>query len=107
MALAQHPFLDSAPAICGRAACSRSFRWRFLEPADVDRYLALEFPEHRFPPDFSALIHAKTEGSPLFMADLVRYLRDSGRHRRRQGHLGARSLDVRAAEAICPSRCAA
>ena len=30
------------------------------------------------PPDFSALIHAKTEGSPLFMADLVRYLRDSG-----------------------------
>ena len=30
------------------------------------------------PPDFSAFIHAKTEGSPLFMADLVRYLRDSG-----------------------------
>ena len=24
------------------------------------------------------MIHAKTEGSPLFMADLVRYLRDSG-----------------------------
>ncbi len=44
----------------------------------MDRYLALEFPEHRLPPDFSALIHARTEGSPLFMADLVRYLSDSG-----------------------------
>ena len=37
------------------------------------------FPEHRFPADFPALIYAKTEGSPLFMADLLRYLRDTGR----------------------------
>jgi len=35
-------------------------------------YLALVFPGHRFPPDFPVLILAKTEGSPLFMADLVR-----------------------------------
>ena len=53
-------------------------RPRLPRAADVERYLALEFPEHRFPPEFAALIHAKTEGSPLFMADLVRYLRDSG-----------------------------
>jgi hypothetical protein len=24
----------------------------------------------------AALVHARTEGSPLFMADLLRYLRD-------------------------------
>ena len=77
MALAQHPFLGIAeqPAI---ARPVRGDRPRVSRAGDVDRYLALEFPEHRLPPDFSALIHAKTEGSPLFMADLVRYLRDSG-----------------------------
>jgi len=51
---------------------------RFLERLDVERYLALEFPEHRFPPELGAFLHAKTEGNPLFMADLVRYLHDSG-----------------------------
>jgi tetratricopeptide (TPR) repeat protein len=43
---------------------------------DIDDYLKLEFPEHSFPVELAALIHGKTEGSPLFMADLVRYLRD-------------------------------
>src|SRR5262249_744534 len=43
---------------------------------EVEGYLALEFPGHQFPPGFAELIYAKTEGSPLFMVDLVRYLRD-------------------------------
>src|SRR5207249_10816622 len=34
------------------------------------------FPEHRFPDALATLIHAKTEGNPLFMADLLRHLRD-------------------------------
>ncbi|HEY1377859.1 MAG TPA: AAA family ATPase, partial [Gemmataceae bacterium] len=50
----------------------------FLGPADVDRYLALAFPGHDFPPDFAALVHARTEGNPLFLVDLLRYLRDRG-----------------------------
>ena len=50
----------------------------FLERRDVERYLAVMFPQHRFPGSLAELIHAKTEGSPLFMADVVRYLRDSG-----------------------------
>ncbi|HTI38671.1 MAG TPA: protein kinase [Vicinamibacterales bacterium] len=49
-----------------------------LGVGDVERYLALEFPTHQFPAAFAAFIHGKTEGTPLFMADLVRYLRDSG-----------------------------
>jgi predicted ATPase len=36
----------------------------------------LEFPGHRFPKEFASLIYNKTEGSPLFIADVVRYLRD-------------------------------
>jgi tetratricopeptide (TPR) repeat protein len=77
MALAQHPFLGIANNLRSRGLFEE-IGLGFLARADVDRYLALEFPEHRLPPDFSSLIHAKTEGSPLFMADLVRYLRDSG-----------------------------
>ncbi|NOT62768.1 MAG: hypothetical protein HOP19_21375 [Acidobacteria bacterium] len=49
-----------------------------MTEAEIADYLTLEFPRHAFPPDFAQLIHAKTEGSPLFMADLVRYLRDRG-----------------------------
>src|SRR5262249_33934309 len=45
---------------------------------DVDRYLALAFPGHQFPEEFAAVIHAKTEGNPLFMVDLLRYQRDRG-----------------------------
>jgi tetratricopeptide (TPR) repeat protein len=77
MALAQHPFLGIANNLRSRGLFAE-IALGFLARADVDRYLALEFPEHRLPPEFSAFIHAKTEGSPLFMADLVRYLRDSG-----------------------------
>ena len=51
---------------------------QFLAATDVERYLALEFPGHHFPPAFASFIHAKTEGTPLFMADLIRYLHDSG-----------------------------
>jgi predicted ATPase len=47
-----------------------------LGAADVERYLALEFPEHRFPREFGAFLHSRTEGHPLFMADLLRALRE-------------------------------
>ena len=50
----------------------------FLTQDEVAQYLALEFPGHGFSPAFAALVHARTEGSPLFMVDLVRYLRDHG-----------------------------
>jgi tetratricopeptide (TPR) repeat protein len=50
----------------------------FLEIKDVERYLTLQFPGNAFPVSFASEIHAKTEGSPLFMADLVRYLQDKG-----------------------------
>lgn len=76
MALAQHPFLGIRSDLQSRGLFEE-IGLRFLEPADVERYLALQFPNNRFPADFPSLIHAKTEGSPLFMADLVRYLRDT------------------------------
>ena len=78
MALAQHPFLGISRDLRAHGVFEE-VALGFLEPAEVERYLALEFPEHHFPAEFPALIHARTQGSPLFMADLIRYLRDTGR----------------------------
>jgi predicted ATPase len=77
MTLAKHPFLAVVQDLQSRALFEE-IPLAFLEPRDVAWYLALQFPANQFPPDFAAAIHAKTEGSPLFMVDLVRYLRDTG-----------------------------
>src|SRR4030095_2800201 len=73
--LTKHPFLQIKPDLQARGLC-REVTLEFLSEANVAEYLALEFPDHAFTSKFSKLLHAKTEGSPLFMADLVRYLRD-------------------------------
>jgi tetratricopeptide (TPR) repeat protein len=73
--LAKHPFAEIKLVLQERGVC-RDVAVAFLTTADVKLYLAQEFPEHRFPSEFSSLIHAKTEGSPLFMVDLIRYLRN-------------------------------
>ncbi|HVJ27683.1 MAG TPA: hypothetical protein VM493_09065, partial [Vicinamibacterales bacterium] len=77
MAVAQHPFLAIRDNLRTHGALDE-IPLGFLERRDVQRYLEITFPQHRFPPSLAELIHAKTDGSPLFMADVVRYLRDSG-----------------------------
>jgi tetratricopeptide (TPR) repeat protein len=71
--LTQHPFQHVKKELQGRGVC-REIVLSFLSDADLERYLALEFPEHDFPAAFVSLIHARTEGNPLFMVDLLRYL---------------------------------
>ncbi|HEU0121772.1 MAG TPA: protein kinase [Bryobacteraceae bacterium] len=75
MLLANHPFLAVKPDLQARGLL-RELPLSFLGEPEIAQYLSLEFPGHRFPAGFPRLIQAKTEGSPLFMADLVRYLRD-------------------------------
>lgn len=48
----------------------------FLSGEEIQNYLELEFPRHRFPQSFARLIHSKTEGNPFFMAEVLRYLRN-------------------------------
>src|SRR5262249_17251122 len=45
---------------------------------ELNRYLGLAFPNHAFPPAFADLVYARTEGSPLFLVDLLGYLSESG-----------------------------
>jgi adenylate cyclase len=75
MRLARHPFLQIRPDLQARGLF-REVAPGFLGREEIDRYLALEFPGHGFPPEFAGVLHARTEGSPLFMVDVVRDLRD-------------------------------
>ena len=107
MALAQHPFLGIANNLRSRGLFEE-IALGFLG-AGGRRSLsgAASFPSTACRRSSRRSIHAKTEGSPLFMADLVRYLRDSGGIVEEQRHVGAGAADVRRAAAICRNRCAA
>jgi tetratricopeptide (TPR) repeat protein len=73
--LAKHPFLQVKRDLQARSLC-REVAVELLPVEEVERYLALEFVDHRFPGELAGLIHSRTEGNPLFMADVLRYLRD-------------------------------
>jgi len=72
-----HPFGPVKLELQGRGVC-REVALSYLSRDDLDRYLALAYAENRFPDELAALLHARTEGHPLFMVDLLRYLRDRG-----------------------------
>jgi predicted ATPase/GTPase SAR1 family protein len=74
LAQARHPFLSLKLDLLGRGLC-REILPSYLDVPSIDRYIALQFPEHSFPTGFSTLIHDRTEGNPLFMSDLLRDLR--------------------------------
>jgi predicted ATPase len=50
----------------------------FLSEASVGEYLAARFPDNRFPASLARLIHGRTDGSPLFMVNVIDYLVDRG-----------------------------
>jgi serine/threonine protein kinase/predicted ATPase len=70
----RHPFLSLKLDLVARGLCHEITPAYLDEPA-IDRYITLQFPEHSLPPGFARLIHRRTEGNPLFMADVLRDLR--------------------------------
>ena len=48
----------------------------FLSLEEIREYIDLTFSGHCFPGEFARGIHRRTEGNPLFVADLLRYLRE-------------------------------
>lgn len=70
-----HPLLSLKLDLQARGLC-HEIALDFLSAEEVNDYVSLEFPENQFPREFSEMIYAKTEGSPLFMVDLLGYLRD-------------------------------
>jgi predicted ATPase len=70
----KHPFLALKLDLVAHGFC-REIAPTSLTEGAVGRYVALQFPEHAFPAGFPAMIHERTEGHPLFMADALRDLR--------------------------------
>jgi len=73
--LSKSPFIEVKRDLEGRGVCCE-IDVEFLSTTNVKWYLDLEFPGNCFPDEFASLIHSRTEGNPLFMVDLLRYLRD-------------------------------
>ena len=82
--LTQHPFLRLNIDLQSRGV-GRELGVGLLSRADIDRYLSMEFGAHRVPAEFVDLVHARTEGHPLFMAELLRSLRARGTIREEDG----------------------
>jgi predicted ATPase len=74
LAQTKHPFLSLKLDLVSRGACREISPGHFDEVA-INRYLALQFPDHAFPRGFAGIIHQRTEGHPLFVVDLLRDLR--------------------------------
>jgi len=75
--MSKHPFAQLKLDLQARGIC-REVSLDFLTASEVAEFVDREFSGHELPDGFAALIHAKTEGSPLFMVDLLRYLRTEG-----------------------------
>jgi predicted ATPase len=72
-----HPFVGVKLELQGRGLC-RDMALPLLTCEHVADFLTLQFPGHQFPGELAAGIHARTDGNPLFMSDLARFLRDRG-----------------------------
>ena len=72
-----HPFL-SVKLRLERAGVSQDIPLSVLRRQDVAAYVQGEFPGNRFAAEFIDVVHARTEGNPLFMTDLLRYARETG-----------------------------
>ena len=77
LVLAKSPFIAIRQDLQARGVATE-LRLDFLDQDDIAAYLEAEFPGHDLPADFATMVRARTEGSPLFMVDLLRYLRDRG-----------------------------
>ena len=84
LAQTRHPFLPVKLDLQARGMC-REITPGSLDLISIAKYIALQFPEHTFPSDFARLVHERSEGNPLFMADLLRDLRRRQQVRKKDG----------------------
>lgn len=71
MKIHAHSFLRVRSDLLSRNA-GTEIRLGFLDRRDVEKYLTAAYPQGGPPEDYASFLHAKTEGNPLFMRELVR-----------------------------------
>ncbi|HSG46380.1 MAG TPA: protein kinase, partial [Longimicrobiales bacterium] len=90
---AKHPFVQVQRELQARGAATE-LAVGFLATADVQAYVDRAYPDHRFPRDFAASLHERTEGNPLFLVDVLRWLAAQSVIAEEAGHWRlVRSLD--------------
>jgi len=65
-----HPLRSVIQDLQAHRLCSELWP-EYLSETAVEEYLADRFPDHRFPPKLSQVIHRKTGGNPLFVTALI------------------------------------
>ncbi|HTX39845.1 MAG TPA: protein kinase [Bryobacteraceae bacterium] len=68
-------FLKLLLDLQARGNC-RELALGFFSAGEIQEYIDRKLPDHDFPPAFAQAIHQRTEGNPLFVADLLRYLQE-------------------------------
>jgi DNA-binding winged helix-turn-helix (wHTH) protein/predicted ATPase len=68
-----HPLKTVKQDLLARQQCEE-LALEYLTSDAVAQHLAARFPGHRFPGELAALIHERTEGSPLFMVSTIEHL---------------------------------
>jgi predicted ATPase len=71
--LARHAFIEAKLHLQSRGAV-RDTHLRPFERQDLATFLDAAYARHEFSDEFVALLHARTEGTPLFVVDLMRQL---------------------------------
>jgi predicted ATPase/tRNA A-37 threonylcarbamoyl transferase component Bud32 len=75
--VSRHPFAELRLILQSRDAF-RETKLSGFDERELTEYVDGAFPHHAFPPEFIRLVHARTEGTPLFVVDLLRQLADRG-----------------------------
>jgi serine/threonine protein kinase/tetratricopeptide (TPR) repeat protein len=89
--LSEHPFIGVKQELQGRGICEE-IALDFLGQDDIAQYLDIEFPGHSFPSNLIDFVHARTEGNPLFLSNVLSYLQNEGAIIDQKGWHLARSL---------------
>lgn len=84
MSTAHHPWPDVRQR-WARIEATFDIELDKLSEAEIREYLGVRFPDSDLPGQLAGLVHRRTEGHPLFMVDLVRYLREESFVQSRNG----------------------
>jgi len=71
MKVKSHPFLRLRSDLLGRDACTE-LELAPLSPKHIAQYLALQGPDSKFASQDASSLHAKSEGNPLFLREILR-----------------------------------
>ncbi|MBI4471841.1 MAG: AAA family ATPase [Acidobacteria bacterium] len=71
MKVNKHPFAQVRLDLLGQNACTE-LNLGLLSKDQVEQHLSVAYREHSFQSDYAGFLHAKTQGNPLFIREMIR-----------------------------------